>query len=279
MTAVSAPSLFAYFDYRHFLRDHFAHKKSLNRHYSHRAFARKAGYNSSGLYLLLVHGKQNLTPELIPKFARALELNARETEYFSHLADFTHAKSALAKQQAFDKMITLLPPSARNLGREQRDYYASWHNVAVREALSVLDVGDDYKALAAFLEPSLRVPEVKAAVKLLDSLGLIRKNARGHWKATDASLVSSPELGVVTVRRFQKEMMDLGKAALDAFPREERNISCSTFSLSPEGWERASLKIDAFLKEIAELVRSDAKEDRVYQFNVQLFPLSQRKPA
>ena len=101
----------------------------------------------------------------------------------------------------------------------------------------------------------------------------------GARRATDASLASTPELGAVTIHRFQKTMMDMGKSALDRFPREERNISCSTFSISRQGLERVSLKIDTFLSEIAALVRSDEKEDQIYQFNVQLFPLSGRKDA
>lgn len=272
-------SVFAYFNYRDYLRDYFSHRKSVNRRYSHRAFARKAGYNSSGLYLLLVGGKQNLTRALIPKFARAMELNPRETEYLEHMVDFTHGKTAAEKQASFDRMIGLLPPSALNIGREQRDYYATWHNVAVRESLSVLDVGDDYRALADFICPPLKVTQAKKAIKLLDSLGLIGRNKAGHWKATVASLASTPELGVVTIHRFQKDMMELGKAALERFDREERNIASSTLSLSKLGFERLSLKLDVLLKEIAELARSDENEDRVYQLNLQLFPLTGKKPG
>lgn len=272
-----APSIFAYFNYRDFLRDHFTYRKSLNRHYSHRAFAQKAGYNSSGLYLLLVNGKQNLTQALISKFAHALELNLKETDYLGLLAEFTHAKTGPAKQAAFEKMLAVLPERVKNIGREQSDYYRIWHNIAVREALAIVDVTDEFQALAVFLIPPIKPSEAKASVKLLAALGLIRKDKKGFWRATDTSLASTPELGAVTIHRFQKAMMDMGKSALDRFPREERNISCSTFSISRQGLERVSLKIDAFLSEIAALVRSDEKEDRVYQFNVQLFPLSGRK--
>lgn len=274
-----APSVFAYFNYRDFLRDHFTFRKSVNRHYSHRAFAQKAGYNSSGLYLLLVNGKQNLTQALLPKFAQAMELNPKETEYLGFLVEFTHAKTGAAKQVAFEKMMAFLPERMKNIGREQSDYYRTWHNVAVREALAIVDVADDFHALAAFLDPPIKPSEAKAGVKLLAALGMIRKDKKGFWRATDASLASSPELGAVTIHHFQKTMMDMGKSALDRFPREERNISCSTFSISRQGLERVSLKIDALLSEIAALVRSDEKEDRIYQFNVQLFPLSGRKDA
>lgn len=272
-----APAIFDYFNYRDFLRDHFAYRKSLNRHYSHRAFAQKAGYNSSGLYLLLVNGKQNLTQALLRKFARALDLNPKESEYLGFLAEFTHAKTGAAKQAAFEKMLALLPVRMKNIGREQSDYYRIWYNVAVREALAVVDVADEFHALADFLIPPIKPSEAKASVKLLAALGLIRKDKKGFWRATDASLASTPELGAVTVHPFQKTMMDMGKSALDRFPRDERNISCSTFSISRQGLERVSFKIDALLSEIAALVRSDEKEDRVYQFNVQLFPLSGRK--
>jgi uncharacterized protein (TIGR02147 family) len=271
-------SIFGYFNYRQYLRDYFSHRKSANPRFSHRAFARKAGYNSSGLYLLLVSGKQNMTRALLPKFARALDLSPRESEYLGHLADFTHGKTASEKQAAFDRMIGLLPPSARNIGREQRDYYAQWQHVAVRESLSVLDVGDDYRMLAGFLRPPLKTRQAKDAIHLLADLGLIRKNADGFWKATDASLASTPELGAVTIHRFQKEMMELGKAALERFDRTERNIASSTLSLSKLGFERLSSKLDGFLKEIAELARSDENEDCVYQLNLQLFPLTGKKP-
>ncbi len=271
-------SIFAYFNYRDYLRDYFAYRKALNRHFSHRLFAQKAGYNSSGLYLLLIKGKQNLTAALIPKFIKALELQTREAEYFEHLINFTHAKTAAGKQNVFEKMIALLPANISHIGKNQRDYYASWTNIVIRETLSVLDVQEDYQVLAAFLSPAIKTSEAKASIKCLASLDLIRKNKQGFWRATKTSLKANPELGVAIIHPFQKTMIDLSKVALDNVSREERHIACSTFSISAQGLERLSGKIENFLAEIGELVRSDSKENRVYQFNVQLFPVTQSIP-
>lgn len=274
---MSTVSVFEYFNYRRYLEDYYRARKSLNPRFSHRLFARKAGYNSSGLYLLLVSGRQNLTPAFLPKFIKALELGPREAEYFRLLVDFTHAVTAAAKQALLERMVEMLPPGAKDLRREQAEYYRSWHNIAVREALSVVDIRDNYGDLAGFITPSLSVREARASVKLLASLGLIRRNTRGVWRATNAVLASTPEVGALHVHTFQKSMMDLAKQALDWYPREARNICCSTFSISALGMERLNLKVDRFLKDIEDLVRSDEKESQVYQLNLQLFPLTRKK--
>lgn len=271
------PSIFDFFNYRDYLGAYFAHRKEMNRHFSHRTFAQKAGYTSSGLYLLLVSGRQNLTPALISKFSKAMELNERETVYLKKMVDFTHAKTSEAKQEIFEQLIAILPRRVKSIVKEQRDYYLDWYNIAVREALDILDISDDYSSLAHFLDPAIKASEAKTSIKLLASLGMIQLDKKGYWRATDASLVSTPELGAVIVHPFQKTMMDMGKAGLEKFPPTVRNISCSTFSISELGLEGIRLKIDDFLKDIAEWVRLDENSNQVYQCNVQFFPLSKKK--
>jgi uncharacterized protein (TIGR02147 family) len=270
-------SIYGYFDYRRYLADYYLYRKSLNRRFSYRGFALRAGYNSSGLYLLIVQGKQNLTPAYLPKFAMAMELGPVETEYFRLMVDFTHARTAAAKQAALDRMADLMPDGTKELRKEQTEYYRNWHNVAVREALAVLEVKDSYAELAAFIHPPLTAAQAKGSIRLLAALGLIKKQAKGVWKATNAVIASTPDLGPLPVRQFQGIMMDLAKRALDDIPKESRNISCSTFSASPQGLERINLKVAGLLRDIEDIVRSDEKEDCIFQLNLQLFPLSRRR--
>ena len=69
----------------------------------------------------------------------------------------------------------------------------------------------------------------------------------------------------------------LGKGALNTFDPSERNISCVTFSISDDGLKRIKSKVDSFRNEILNIVRSDEGENRVAQFNVQFFPVSDKK--
>ena len=79
------------------------------------------------------------------------------------------------------------------------------------------------------------------------------------------------------VHQFQKQMMDLGKDALDHYSTERRNVSCMTMSVSAEGLERIISKIDLFRKEVVDIIRSDEGETMVCQMNIQFFPLSKEK--
>jgi uncharacterized protein (TIGR02147 family) len=276
-TADAGFSIYRYFDYRECLRCYFLHRKAVNRRFSYRVFARKAGYRSSGLYIHLVKGELNLTRGMLPRFIKGMELQPREAEYFSLMVQFTHASTPEAKQHWFEMMLPLMPTSSRILTRDQVEYYRKWYHVAVREALSVLDVGEDPSVLADFLQPPITSRQAAASLKLLQSLGLIRRDGGGCWRATDTILASTPALGPFLIHPFQESLMDMAKAALKRYPREKRHISCFTFSISEEGDRRIRLKLNQFLKEVGNLVRSDQGMDRVCQFNLQLFPLSEER--
>lgn len=270
-------NVFAYYNYRIYLKDYYDYRKSVNRYFSYRVFAKKAGYTSSGFYLDLVKGRKSLTPQMVLKFVKALELSEKESRYFQLMVDFTHAENSDSKQQVFEQMSSLLPRSIRRLTKIQQEYYAKWYHVVIREALSVLNIQDNnIQDLALFLTPSITVPQAKKAMRLLEELGLIEKIDE-RWSPVHKTISSGSEIGPLFVHQFQKEMMDLGKNALGHFSVERRNISCTTMSVSSQGLERIIAKIDSFRKEIVDIVRSDEGESMVCELNIQFFPVSKEK--
>ncbi len=266
-------NVFAYYNYRKYLQDYYEYRKSVQRYFSYRAFAKRAGYTSSGFYLDVVKGRKSLTPQMVPKFIHALGLSEKEGRYFSLMVDFTHAETSESKQTIFEQMSALLPRSTKALSRNQLEYYREWYYVAVREALSVLNISDNYQDLALFLNPRISVPQAKQAVKLLSSLGLVEME-NGFWRSVNKTIASGREIPPFVVHDFQKKMMDLGKASIDHYSTERRNVSCTTMSVSAQGLERIIHKIDTFRKEVVDIVRSDEGESMVCELNIQFFPLS-----
>ncbi|MDB5048640.1 MAG: hypothetical protein JWO30_1711 [Fibrobacteres bacterium] len=273
----TAFSVFDYFDYRRCLDGFYKYRKSLNSRFSHRSFALKAGYKSSGLFIQLVKGKLNLTRKMLPGFIRAMGLGGAEGEYFGLMVNFTHARNAVARQHWFQMMIPLLPSAAKTVAMEQKKYYENWYNVAIREALSILDISDDFEEIADFIQPPIAVGQARASMELLAGLGMIRRDRNGFWRGTDAILASSPDLGPFLIHSYQGSLIDLGKEALQRYERELRNVACLTFSLSEQGHQRLNLKVESFFNDVLELVRSDEGMDRVGQLNIQYFPLSKQK--
>ncbi len=270
-------NIFAYYNYRKYLQDYYEYRKSLQRYFSYRSFAQKAGYSSSGYYLDLVHGRKSLTPQMVPKFIAALGLNEKEGRYFKLMVDFTHVQSVESKQQIFDQMSALLPKAVKSLTRNQQEYYAKWYHVAVREALSVLNINEsNIQELAWFLNPKISVPQAKQSLQLLLDLGLIEKD-NGFYRSVNKTVTSGKEISPLFVHQFQKQMIDLGKEALDRYTTARRNVSTTTMSVSAAGLERIIRKIDMFQKEILDIVTSDSGETMLCELNVQFFPISKER--
>ena len=274
----SMVSVFDYLDYRKFLADQYRHRKSVNRHYSYRLIAEKAGIPSTGYFSEVLSGRRNLTRAKIPKFAKAFGLSAAEEEYLGLLVAFTDAKTETAKQAVYASLVKAMPVKIQRLKASQREYFSKWYYVAVREALAVHEVREDVEALASLLRPAITASQAKAALKLLEGLQLIARDEGGRWRATQASLLSQQdESTAMLVRGFQDEMIGLARQSLTGVPRDERDVSCVTMSVSRQGLERVKAAIKECRQRILEIVQSDQDEDRVIQMNVQVFPITHPK--
>ncbi|MGL1933875.1 MAG: TIGR02147 family protein [Fibrobacterales bacterium] len=268
-------SIYNYFDYRKYLDDYYKTEKAAKPYFSYRYFMKKAGFNSSGSYSRIVDGTVNMTQRLIPKYAKGLALSEKETEYLELMVLYDRGKTVEAKQQIFDQMVPYLPNKTKRLKNDQRDYYSHWFNVVIRESLSIVNIGDDnHGDMAYYLEPQVRTSEVKSAIRTLSNLGLIAKNADGFWKACDSGVMSGSEIGPLHIHNFQFQMMDLAKESLGRFVRGQRSVSTKTFSVSNNAFEEIKKKIAKVHKEIEEIIIADENEGRVYEMNLQLFPVT-----
>lgn len=275
MEAKPSLSIFDYVDYRKFLGDFYQFKKSLNHHYSHRLFALKAGIKSSGYFSEVLGGKRNLSKAQIQKFAKAMDLGDRERAYFDLMVSFGRAKNDTARQGLYELMLKAMPVSIQQVRQSQLEYFSKWYYVAVREALAIRCVEGDGAELVDLLDPPVTEAQVRAALKLLDKLGLAARNKEGCWRATQTSLLSSDDPGAaLMLRAFTGEMMIKAREALDRVPKSQRDISCVTMSVSGGGLGRIKSLIADFHKRVLEVVQSDREEDRVIQLNLQVFPLT-----
>ncbi len=267
--------VFDYLDYRKFLADYYRAKKAVNKSFSHRLFARKAGFRSTGFFSEVLSGKRKLSREYARKFAQALNLDEKEREFFDLLVAFTHAPSHAARDTLYDLLLKALPVKIQQMRQSQREYFSKWYYVAVREALAILPVHDDFAALAAALQPAITAAQAKAAVHLLHQLGLVEKDAAGRWRASQLSLVAPQDEATALLRRsFQDAMLVKAREALERVPPDQRDISCVTFSVSPAGMDRVKALVQEFHRQVIAVVQADRGEDRVMQMNLQLFPLT-----
>ncbi|MEO6094976.1 MAG: TIGR02147 family protein [Fibrobacteria bacterium] len=269
------PDLFTYHDYRRFLRDYYTDRKARDPKFSHRFLARKLGYGSSGAFADILSGRKNLTSSSALRLARGISLGKSEEEFFLHLVAFNQAGSLEEKNLHYAKILSMARMKLDIISPQKHEYYGKWYYAAVRELLFFHSCKDDYKALGRKLNPPIPAKDAKRAVELLERLGMIARNGEGTYRQT-APLLSTGGFGSsLHVENFQKATMELAIEALDRHPREVRDISTLTVTLSEKSMEQARTALKAVRHCILGLAEKDEKVDRVYQLNIQLFPLTE----
>lgn len=263
-----------YKDFRQLLKDRYASLKSEDPKFSHRYFCRVAGYGSSSAFSDILSGRRKLSATGAMRLARALKLSKQEEEYFLSLVGFNQSESLEEKNLHYGKLIGLARVSLGTISPDKYEYFSQWYHAAIREMLYYHPCKGDFKELGRRLNPPVPAAKVAKAVKLLESLGMIARDAKGCYRQA-VKMLTTDDLGAsLHLDNFQAETMRLAIEALDRHPRELRDLSTITATLSAESVEKVKAAIGALRATVLTLAEQDEKVDRVYQMNIQLFPLT-----
>lgn len=275
MTTLIPPiSIFAYDEYRHFLKDYYDRAHAMDRKFSHRFIAGRLGVSSSGWFADLLKGRTNLTGTHVVKLASLMKLKEAEAGYFESLVQFSQAGSMEERNHHLRKLLSFKERKMDLVGREKFDFYSTWYYAAIRELLFFHRFENDYTSLAKKLDPPIQPHQAKKAIQLLEKLGFIRKDAQGCWRSLDSTLKKDSSFRSQYAANLLRTNMELGMVALEKFQKEERHISAMTLSLSGAGFEKAQAHIESLRKKLVALMEEDPGPEKVFQLNLQFFPIT-----
>jgi uncharacterized protein (TIGR02147 family) len=268
-------NVFEYTDYRKYLKDFYEDKKKENPHYSYRLITSKGGINA-GNFVKILKGERNLTLEAALKISRAYKLNKKETDYFQNMVLFCQGKNHEEKKRHFEKMMSFRESSVRVLNADQYEFYTKWYYTAVREILAFFPYnGDNAAELGKMILPSISEEEVKTAIDLLLKLNLAEKNEQGLYKRKDSTISTGNDAKSVVLNNFIINTMKLAEKAIDLAPGE-LNLSSVSLTVSTEDYLKIQEETRAFRRRILEIAQASMNPNRVYQLNIQVFPLTKK---
>lgn len=272
-------NIYSYTDYRFLLKDYYSHKKKEIRSFSFRYFALKAGVSAS-MFKDIIAGRRRLSLEVMQKYAAAMNLTQKETEYFCALVQFVNSKSNGEKNQHYARMLRLRGNSAiKFIDKGQYDFFRYWYHSALREMVTLPDFREDYDWISKKCIPRITAAKAKKSIEAMLQLGILRRNGQGKLEPTDAVITSEYEMKSFILRNFHAEMLTLAKEALERFEPDEREISSLTLGVSQKCYERIKERIRSFKQEILDMVIEDTSDsETVCQCNFQLFPLVENSP-
>lgn len=270
-----APDVFTYLDYRRYLEDAFAFRQMEDSRLSLRAFAQRAGYSTPNFLKLVIEGKLNLHPESLAGTAKALGLNKREQDFFENLVWFNQAKDHDTKNRYFERILKAEAYQGfKVLGLSQYRYFSRWYHPVIRELAVHPDFDGTPAWIARRIFPAITVPQARKSLDLLEELGLLSRE-NGRWRQTDLTLATASEVASLALMNFHKAMLGVALEALQHFPSASRDFRCLTVSLSPADFRELKARCEEFWRETLAFANRKSNASKVYQMNMQLFPLIQ----
>lgn len=262
-----------YLDYRQYLREALAVEKRTGRISGHRDVAGWLGLKSPGHITWILQGKRDLVARLVPRMARLLDLAPGEEGYFALLVEHNDTTVPEARRQLLARLSLLQAARKKTLAVGAVSYWSSWRHAVVRELVALgAYTRADAPAIARILVPAAEAAEVVQSLDLLEDLGLVERDDAGVYHRTDSILTTGENWSLEAIRGFQDSILELARRALHEIPREKRDISTVTFSLSAERFEKVRARIQEMRQEILTLVRTDPAPTAVYHLSLQLFP-------
>ncbi|MBL8024900.1 MAG: TIGR02147 family protein [Fibrobacteres bacterium] len=266
-----------YSNFRDYLRDLLLFYKKKDKNFTYRLFAKQAGISSSGFLKEVVDGKKNLGRDYALRFAEGFKMNKKDTEYFIAMVQFNQSKSESEKNTHYSRMKQLqtISSAGKKLEAYQYEYYSDWYNSAIRELAGTKDFRPDPEWIAKKLTPSITPAEARRSLDRLIKLGLLKSIETGQLVQDSPVLTIEPDISTLAIRNFNRSMINLGKEAIENIPQSEREISGATLHISSSKFTEMKEIIRDFKEKLIALSTTDSEPaEKVYQFNVQFFPLS-----
>ncbi len=279
------PVLGAYTDFRQYLRDVYEYRRKTEstgfRAYSYSAFSAAADIKSPNYLKLIIEGRRNLSDDMISRFARALRFQKVEADEFRALVHYGQETEPIQRNQYLKELADLRARRSFAKGEISQQAFnkvpgwMGWVLFAMVEQHGVsFDPSELYRLIRAKTSPE----DIRSELQKLVASGGLKKEEGQIKKGRD--LIESPQdLPVEVIRKLQAELIYLGIESLFRDSPKEREFGAMTIAMTQAEFEQVRFELRQLRKRLQKdlmMKRETTKGERVYQMNVQLFPVTDR---
>jgi uncharacterized protein (TIGR02147 family) len=284
---MQVPELSQYMDYRKYLADFYAYKREITkrdlRPYNYQMFSAAANIKSPQYLRLIIEGKRNLSIDMVAKFAKALSLQKDQTEELKNLVNYTQATDPAERNRylkaLMEKRVSLQIKSGE-IDSKAWEKVPGWVTWILYSMVDQKGVTFEPAQLKQLLGEKATQDEIQESLKkLLDSGELVRNPETGAVKKVRPLMESADNIPVALVKKLQAELLYLGMESLFQDEPTEREFGTVTLSLTESEFEEIKFKLRQMRKQLTKdnvIARTQTEGDRIYQLNIQLFPVTKQ---
>jgi uncharacterized protein (TIGR02147 family) len=277
------PVLSTYVDFREYLKDYFEYRKKQTeaqlRPYSYSDFSAAADIKSPHYLKMIIAGDRNLSLDMCKKFGRAMKLDKLEQVEFETLVFYGQEKDPLQRNQFLKQLSEIRSQNALKDGQFDQETWdkvpgwLSWVLYAMIDQENATFTPEDLKRA---LRPQVSEKQIAEALERLLSAGDI-EIVGGFARKKNKMISNADKIPPALIRKLQSELIYLGLESLYKDNPADREISGFTMAMTEEEFQWVRKELRTIRKELQTklmMAREKKQGKRVYQVNIQLFPLT-----
>lgn len=279
------PELSRFVDYRKYLAAFFEYKvgesKKGVRSYSYSDFSAAADIKSPNYLKLIIEGKRNLSHDMGKRFSRALKHNRSQTKEFSLLVEYCQEKDPLQRTRRLKDLSEYRAKRAIKEGQIDQqtwDQVSSWLVWVIYAMADQKGVVFTPAGICQLLRGQVNEAQVQQALNKLVASGDIEIDPETHiGKRTSLTMSGLDQVPPELIRKIQSELIYLGLESLHKYTAQEREVSGFTLAMTEKEYEWVRFELRKLRKQIQKEIsmkREQNPGERVYQVNMQLFPVT-----
>lgn len=247
---------------RLFLQSELTRRIQRNPRYSMRRFAQALGMSHTVLSLVL-SGKRPLSRKAATQVSEFFGMSPLERERL--IAHRKGGGMTVAEQLRVES-------ETQQMTLDTFSVISDWYHFAI---LSLLEIPQS-KFQARWVAGKLGISEIEAkdAIERLQRLGLIKQNSKGQWKQAGTPIRFDNRDSTAATRKYYRQLLSRALESLEHDQADERDFTSMTLAIDPADLDFAREKIRAFRRTLTRELESRSAPTRVYNLNIQLFPLS-----
>lgn len=264
-------------DYRVFLQAHAQDMKKTKIAWSFGLWSKSLGLKTTSSLTKIIQGQREPGRQITDKFVRYFGFDHKQAQYFRDLIRLQKIKNdSRLSVMLMEKIGKDFPQSSLRLMDDKSFLIISnWYYLALRELVRIKGFQENPEWIADQFQFKITGREVAQAIKILIEMGLLKRDKSNNLDIVDGRLDTRNDISSEAIRRYHEQMLEHAKAAVRRFSVEEREITSTTLVMSSKQIGIAKELIREFKQKFEQLLE-DESGDRVYQIQIQLFPLTKK---
>ena len=273
---MTAPmDVFQFSDYRSFLKSHAEAQKGRNPKWTFGLWAKKLGLAGTASLTMVLNGQRSPGRNLTEKIIHYFGFPPKHAAFFRDLVKLDKMRGDPELSAMLIEKLKRAHPAKtfRKLDDQAFSVLAHWHYNAIREMTHLKDFSEDAAWISSRLDHKISRREAKAAIAKLIAMQILTRDANRRLRPAEMTIEAGGGGANEAIRSYHRQCLDLAAHSLEKVAVERRTFCSQTMTIDVAQMDRAKVLLAKFQDDMAKLMETGGG-NQVYQFNMQLFPLT-----